>query len=268
MRLNVRSKILGGSLILLVLIGLVGVLGVTNLISVRDKAQAAYSDGLTPVENLAALDTALTDKARAVTYGVVMAGQADAQATIDSQIAADDAKIAASLTEFTALPLGADQTATLADLRTQMADYQKLVDPIRTLSKEGNAAQAASQIAAATTVRGKVMADVTTLMGTVQAGAHALNDQIGSTFQFGLVATILLVLLAIVVGLVASLLISGGISRGTREDRQFSSRAITSPIELTHEGLSPTNRGSPPVGTPRTHMRSTRPGGVRRLRTQ
>jgi hypothetical protein len=72
MRLNVRSKILGGSAILLVLIGLVGVLGVTNLISVRDKAQAAYNNGLTPIENLAALDTALIDKARAVTYGVVL----------------------------------------------------------------------------------------------------------------------------------------------------------------------------------------------------
>jgi methyl-accepting chemotaxis protein len=84
------------------------------------------------------------------------------------------------------------------------------------------------------------MADVTTLMGTVQAGAHALNDQIGSTFQFGLVATILLVLLGIVVGLVVSVLISGGISRGTREVSGQMSTIEGAMVDFTHclEGLS------------------------------
>ena len=216
MRLNVRAKVLGGSAILLVLIAAVGLLSISNLVSVRDKAQTAYSDGLIPVENLATLNTALIDKARAVTYGVVVAGQADAQKTIDSQIAADDAKITASVNDIAALSLTADQAATLADLRTKMADYQKLVDPIRAASNAGNATEAASGITGAAAVRATVMADVATLITSVQAGAQGLNDQIGSTFQFGVTATLLLVAFAFVIGILASLLISSGVARAAR----------------------------------------------------
>ena len=61
MRLNVRAKVLGGSAILLVLIAAVGLLAISNLVSVRDKAQTAYTDGLIPVEKLATLNTALID---------------------------------------------------------------------------------------------------------------------------------------------------------------------------------------------------------------
>jgi len=227
MRLDVRTKILGGSAVLLILIAAVGLLAISSLGSVHDKAQAAYSDGLRPVEKLAALDTALIDKARAVTYGVVVAGQADGQTTVDSQIAADDATISASLADFSALPLTSDQAATLTDLQAQMADYQKLVDPIRTASRAGNSSDAAAQILAAASERAKVMADVSTLMTSVQNGAIGLNDQIGSTY-------------ACVAGVVASLLISGGISRGARTVSRQTKAIEEAMAQFTHclEGLA------------------------------
>ncbi len=240
MRLDVRTKILGGSAVLLILIAAVGLLAISSLGSVHDKAQAAYSDGLRPVEKLAALDTALIDKARAVTYGVVVAGQADGQTTVDSQIAADDATISASLADFSALPLTSDQAATLTDLQAQMADYQKLVDPIRTASRAGNSSDAAAQILAAASERAKVMADVSTLMTSVQNGAIGLNDQIGSTYQFGLLATLILMGLACVAGVVASLLISGGISRGARTVSRQTKAIEEAMAQFTHclEGLA------------------------------
>ena len=216
MHLNVRAKILGGSAILLLLIGAVGVLAVSNLVSVKDEAQAANSDGLIPVEKLAALNTALIDKARAVTYGVVEAGNAEAQTTIDSQIAADDKTIQANLADISAMSLTSDQAATLADLKTQMSQYQTLIDPIRTLSKSGDGATAGTQIAAAATQRGKVMADVASLDKSIQSGAQALDDQIGSTVQFGLLATLALIAVAFMIGIAVSLFISRGISRGAR----------------------------------------------------
>jgi methyl-accepting chemotaxis protein len=216
MHAKVGAKILGGSAILIVLMIGLGVLAIANLSSVNDKAQAAYNEGLIPVEKLAALDTALIDKARAVTYGVVVAGQAAAQTTIDSQIAKDDAAITASLSALDAMSLTPAQAATMADLRTQMATYQALVDPIRASSKAGDAAGATAGILAAAAQRGKVMADVAVLTDSVQGGAQVLNDQIRSTYQFGLLVSIVLMALAVVVGVAASLVISRGISRGAR----------------------------------------------------
>jgi methyl-accepting chemotaxis protein len=216
MHLNVRAKILGGSAILLLLIAAVGILAVSNLGSVQNKAQAANDKGLIPVEKLAALNTALIDKARAATYGVVEAGQADVQATIDSQIAADDKTIQANVADIAAMSLTSDQAATLADLKTQMAQYQTMVDPIRTLSKSGDGKTAATQLAAAAAQRGKVMADVASLVTSMQSGAQDLNGQINSTVQFGILATFALVGLAFLIGIAVSLFISHGISRGAR----------------------------------------------------
>jgi methyl-accepting chemotaxis protein len=240
MSLNVRTKILGGSAILLVLIAAVGLLAIANLGSVNGKAQEAYSDGLTPVEKLAALDTALIDKARAVTYGVVVAGQADGQTTVDTQIAADDATIASSLRDLSALSLTSDQASTLADLQTQYADYQKLVDPIRASSKAGDFAQASSGILAAATQRGKVMTDVSTLMTSMQKGAVALNDQIGSTYQFGMLATLVLLVIAFVIGVAASLFIARGISRGAKAVSLQMGAIEEAMVEFTYdlEGLA------------------------------
>jgi methyl-accepting chemotaxis protein len=214
LHLNVRAKILGGSALLLLLIGAVGILAVSNLVSVQDKAQAANDKGLIPVEKLAALNTALIDKARAATYGVVEAGQADVQATIDSQIAADDKTIQANVVDIAAMSLTSDQAATLADLKTQMSQYQTMVDPIRTLSRSGDGKTAATQLAAAATQRGKVMADVASLVTSMQSGAQGLNGEINSTVQFGMLATLALVGLAFLIGIVVSLFISRGISRG------------------------------------------------------
>ena len=240
MHLNVRAKILGGSVILLLLVGAVGVLAVSNLVSVQDKAQAANDRGLIPVEKLAALNTALIDKARAATYGVVEAGQADVQATIDSQIAADDKTIGDSVTAISALPLTSDQAAILADLKTQMAQYQALVDPIRALSRSGDGATAASQLAAGAAQRGKVMADVSSLVNSVNGGAQDLNGQINSTVQFGILATLVLVGLAFLIGIGVSLFISRGISRGARAVRNQLGTIQEAIAEFTNclEGLS------------------------------
>ena len=240
MRATVRAKILGGSAILLVLIAGLGVLAVSNLSSVNDKAQAAYSDGLIPVEKLAALDTALVDKARAVTYGVVTVGQADVQATVDSQIAADDAAISASLTDLGALPLTSEQASTLAALHSKLSEYQVLFDQIRASSKAGDAPDAAAKLQAAATVRGAAMSDVSALMSSVQNGAKDLNSQIGSTYQFGLTATVVLVGLAFVIGILVSLFLARGISRGLGAVVRQMGVIQEALVDFTHclEGLS------------------------------
>jgi methyl-accepting chemotaxis protein len=171
---------------------------------------------------------------------VVVAGQADAQATVDSQIAADDTTISASLADFAALSLTSDQTSTLADMRTQLAAYQQIADQIRTSSKAGDAADAAAKIQAAATVRGRAMTDVSALITSVQTGALNLNNQIGSTYQFGLLATLALVAMAIVIGVIISLVISRGIARGAQAVARQTEAIEEAMAEFTYdlEGLA------------------------------
>jgi methyl-accepting chemotaxis protein len=218
----------------------IGLLSISNLASVRDKAQSAYADGLTPVKTLAALDSALVDKARAVTFGVVVTGQLGSQDTVDGQIAADDVIIAASLKDMASSTLTADEASTLADLRTQLADYQTLVDPIRASSRAGNVSQATVQLQAAATQRGKVMDDVSKLETKAQDTAQSLNDQVGSTFQFGLIGTLLLGALSFLIGVAVSLFTARGITKAARAVVVKTEETQAAMVQFTHclEGLA------------------------------
>jgi methyl-accepting chemotaxis protein len=224
----------------MVLIVGLGLLSISNLSSVNSKAQSAHDNGLAPVEKLSALQGALLDKARAVTYGVVTVGQADAQTTVDTQIAADDSTITTSINDLAGMALTTDQTATLADLKLKLAEYDKLADQMRASSTAGNATEAASQLQAAAGVRTVVMGDVATLMTSAEAGAQTLNDQIGSTYQFGLMATIVLVALAVLLGIGVSLIVSNPISRGARAVVRQMAIIQDALVAFTHclEGLS------------------------------
>ena len=219
MNLSVRAKILGGSAALLTFLAIVGAVAVADLGSVKDKAAQARSEGMVPSGHLANLNAALLDKARAATYGVVFAGQADAQAKVDTQIAAADKTIAASLAAYKESSLSSEQRATLADLETAMAAYQAAVDPIRADSRAGNGPKAAAALQAAADLRAKVMADVNSLIAIADQKITQLNDDIGSTFQMALIMILGLMAAALVIGTVISLVISRAISRTARDVR-------------------------------------------------
>jgi methyl-accepting chemotaxis protein len=215
MRLNVQTKILGGSAVLLVLVCAIGALAIVNLGSVRDKAAAAHDRGLVQVQSLDAVNAGLLDKARAVTYGVVMAGQADAQATIDKQIASADAKIKQGLAAYEVTGLATEEQTLLGNLQKAMADYQTAVDELRTLSKSSDStagAAAASKLAAAASIRATVMTQADNLTGAATKEAAQLNSDIGTTYQTGLIATLVLVVLSLMIGTALSVFIARGIT--------------------------------------------------------
>jgi methyl-accepting chemotaxis protein len=218
-RLSVRVKILGGSAVLLALLLSIGLLAVVDLSSVRDKAQAAYSQGTVPAQHLDDASKALLDKARALTYGVVFTGQADAQQTVDAQIAADDATITKSLADYETSGLTGEEQTLLATLRSSLSDYQQVTLEIRALSKEtaaGSATSAAAQLQSAATIRAKVMSDADSLAASANKQALQLNDGIASTYQTGLLATIALILVSLIIGLATSQLVARGITRMAR----------------------------------------------------
>ena len=145
-RLSIRAKILGGSAVFLVLTGALGLLAISNLSAVHDKAQAVYSDGLSPVEKLCRSrhGPPRQGPGRHLRRGRRGPGRRPGHGRLPDrrrrrhhhrQPGGPGSAVADS-----------SQTSTLADLRTQMADYQTLVDQIRTLSKAGNATDAASKL--------------------------------------------------------------------------------------------------------------------------
>ena len=107
MRLTLRTKLLGISCVLLLPAIAITAVALLSLSAVKDKADQLYANGTVAVEHLRAVDVALVDKARAVTYAVVVGNDPAAQAKIATQVAADDKAIADDISAFDALPLTA-----------------------------------------------------------------------------------------------------------------------------------------------------------------
>ena len=139
-RLSVRGKLLGTSLVLLAMMSVIGILSIVNLASVNDKAHESYAQATVAIEHLSKANSALIDKARLVTYAVVVGQNAEAQAKIDTQIAADDKTIAEKIAAYEKLDLTVDELATLATFKEAERRYQSGVDDILTPSKSGDIA--------------------------------------------------------------------------------------------------------------------------------
>ena len=77
MKLNVRMKLLATSCVLLLGALVIAFVSIVSLGNVNGQADRAYVEGTTAIEKLAAMDTALIDKARVVTYAVIVGDNAD-----------------------------------------------------------------------------------------------------------------------------------------------------------------------------------------------
>jgi methyl-accepting chemotaxis protein len=213
MKLSVRTKILGASAILIAMLIATGLLAIDDLASIRDSAQAARAQGTDLVAEMANVNSALLDEARATTYAVVTVGQADAQKTVGDQIAANDKIIASSLDKVGGASLDAAGAVKLNDLRAQLATYQKDVAKVQGLAAAGNATDAATQLQAGASDRSKVMDDISALSTSMSQRAQALTDQINSTFQTGLLMTLGLLIFAVIAGIAVSLFLAKGMSK-------------------------------------------------------
>ena len=216
MKLNVRMKILAISFVLLLAALVITVESTLSLGDVNAMADRAYAESTVAIEKLGTLDTALVDKARLVTYAVVVGADADAQARIDAQIAADDATIAESLAAYEKLPMNAGETADLATFKSKQADYLVLFQQLRLDARSGNTAVAVGEIPPAAAVRTDMMASLEKLIESARSKAIALNDQTQSTFEQSRLVTIAIFLVALALGLFVSLRVSSSIRHGVK----------------------------------------------------
>ncbi len=215
-RLSVRTKLLGTAGVTLVLLGMVGGLSILNLSQVNDKADYSYAQATMAIEHLSKADSALIDKARLVTYGVLVGQSTDSQAKIDTQIAADDKVITEKIGAYERLELAPAERASLVTLREAQARYQTAVDGIRSQSKAGDTAGAMTVILPAAAIRVEMMGEVSKLMEVADQKAAKFNREVLGTFEQGRMLILVFMGIAITIGLALSLFLSRAIVSGVK----------------------------------------------------
>jgi methyl-accepting chemotaxis protein len=216
MKLTVRTKLLATFAVTLVLTGAVGVLSIVKLGQVNDLADQAYAQGTVAIEHLRAVDVALVDKARAVTYTVIVGNQPDVQAKQDAQIAADDKTISDHLAAFEALPLTVEEQTDLTAFKTAQAEYQTAFDQLHADARAGKFDIAATEIVPAAAIRTKMMAALDKLQGDADAFAVTLKEQTQGTYESSRMLTLGVLALAILGSLTVGLFLARNIVNGVK----------------------------------------------------
>ena len=204
MRLTLRTKLLGISCVLLLPAIAITAVALLSLGAVKDKADQLYANGTVAVEHLRAVDVALVDKARAVTYAVVVGNDPAAQAKIATQVAADDKAIADDIAAFDALPLTAAERADLATFKAAQARYQTAFDQLDADARAGRFDVAAAEIPTVAAIRTTMMAALDKLQADADAQAVVLNNAAQSTYEQTRLLMIVLLLLAVAAGFAVS----------------------------------------------------------------
>jgi methyl-accepting chemotaxis protein len=214
MRLTLRTKLLGISCVLLLPAIAITAIALLSLGAVNDKADQLYADGTVAVEHLRAVDVALVDKARAVTYAVVVGNDPAAQAKIATQVAADDKTIADNIAAFEALPLTAAERADLATFKAAQARYQTAFDQLDADARAGRFDVAAAEITPAAAIRTTMMAALDKLQADADAQAVVLKNVAQSTYEQTRLLMVVLLLIAVAAGFAVSSLGARTIAKG------------------------------------------------------
>ena len=200
-RLSVRRKLMGSSGLLLAMSVVIGLVAILGLSQVADKANESYTQATAAIQHLENANKTLVDKARLVTYGVVVTNDAAEQTKVDTGIAADDKTIADDLSAYQKLELNAAEQATLAEFKDAQARYETAVQSLREMSRKGDTAGAAAAIPAAATIRTEMMAKIDALGKMADDKAAALNSDVQGTYEFGRTLTIAVLLFSLLVGI-------------------------------------------------------------------
>jgi methyl-accepting chemotaxis protein len=217
MKLTIRMKLLATSLVLLAAALVISGISLLSISSMNDQADKAYSTTTKPLEDLASLNAAVVDRARAVVYSVVLGASPDGQATIAKQIAADDATIAAMLDSLSKAGLTADEQTTLADVKSLIAQYQQACASIVAEAQSGNVDQAKAAITSAAGIRVAAQTALDKIRAQIDAEAVALNKQVEDAMNTALLELAAVLVVTVVVGLLVSIWVSAKVRKGIKD---------------------------------------------------
>jgi len=215
-KLGVRAKLLGMAGLLVALLVAIGLFGIFNLSTVNDLAHSMYADRTVPIDQLGKIDLALVDEQRLALRGILYAGQADIQAQVDTDIAADEALVKEQLDAYAATFLLDSEKAGLADFRTSYALYQQQREAARVLARAGKVeeAKAANKDALATYLKVNDAVEALSKINVDEAGRLAAQTK--STYETSFIISIAVLFLAAIIGFGLAFYVARGISNGAK----------------------------------------------------
>ncbi|MFN8222912.1 MAG: methyl-accepting chemotaxis protein [Gaiellales bacterium] len=204
-----QQKLYGAFGATLFLTLLLAVFSIRSLGSVHAEAEKAYSHGTRPILVIGKADSALVDMQRLGLRGILKAGDPAEQAKIDADLKKDAAVIGDSLKALEADSTG-DEKAMLTTLVTQYDTYLAARDKVRGFSRSGDAKAAATANNDALDAYKVVATGFDKLTDNANAEAKRVDEKIASTYSSSRTLSLVLAVLALVVGaLVAWSLVKG-----------------------------------------------------------
>jgi methyl-accepting chemotaxis protein len=214
MRLSVRAKILSMSGILIAFLVGVGMLGIIQLAGAADQAKNIDTTVAMPIGILITVDDAFTENtASAFHYGL----DAGARAAIRTSVAANDKVIDDGISAFAAAADSAEMQKTLADASTAIKAYRVAAAAYFDAVDKGDAGAYADYQKNGEPPAKTVSDDLAKLSDALQADSDTLVAGVQSSFESSRLITILAIVLAAIIGIALSMLVSKRISDGVQE---------------------------------------------------
>jgi methyl-accepting chemotaxis protein len=198
MKLNIRTKLLGGFLIVAVLLLAVSVISYINMGSINAGGNKVYSDGVVPMRYLTSVDATMkTIRGDVYRYYMLEKDRTSILATINSNVKLVNDDIA---NYKTVRANDAEKLSYVKDMETNWATYQSECAKIYAACDAGDDAKALALMAAGTPVvlaRTNIVADATKLSDLETKEVQSINDSNASTYTSSIVLIIVLAAIAI-----------------------------------------------------------------------
>jgi methyl-accepting chemotaxis protein len=217
MKLNVRTKLLGLSAILIAFMVAVGLISVVNLGAVNDAGQAMYANDVVALGEMSLVTTDLPELQRMVVRGIAYIDKADVQTSVDAKIAAFKADIQKQMDLFRASDLDAEEQARLTAFDNGLPAYFAMIAPVRAATIAGDRTAALAANDAALAAYDAVNGDANALQTLEAEAAKSSAAKIDDTFESGRTLTILLVAAAALVGFLIAFLLARRVVRGVTD---------------------------------------------------
>ena len=215
MRLDVRTKLMATSGLLILASLFVTVLAIVSLSGVNDRADRSYSQGTVVVEALGTIDSALAERQAILNEAVFTGNNPTGQAPLTQAASDADQEITDGLAALEATGLSADMLDRLAVLKTLKAQYDTSYAAAQEDAALGHAGAANAAIGTSAQ-RARMVGELDAMEEATNAATIALNDETQATFEQARLAAIAAFLVALVAGLFISYRVSTTIRNGVR----------------------------------------------------
>jgi len=237
MHLFVRAKILAVAGVLLVFMAAIGLLSITNLGSVNGLAQGMYANRVMPIEQIGQASYAFMNIRRAATSGVVQIGNADAQTTVDLDIATSKASITALMSAYAATVVADSEKTAIAKFEADYATYVTSLDTLRATTRAGDPAAALAAMKATAALGLPLTDDFSALNKLNTDEAQRLAGEVNSTAGTSTVVIWVFLLAAAIIGFALAFYLARGIVNGVKDVQATLSSMTDKCATWLEEGL-------------------------------